>query len=73
MRGAASIQRLGRLWLVLRPLFKEALKADHICGGIECIEPGGLRSEYSGAPRSEMQGNAGGPNEQAYALLECLT
>ena len=27
--------------------FREALKAD-LCGGVECIEPGGLlRSEYS--------------------------
>ena len=44
------IHKPGRLWLVLRSLFKDALKADHISGGIERIEPGGLlRSECSGA------------------------
>ena len=38
----AVIHKPGRLWLVLRSLVKDARKADHICGGIERMEFGGL-------------------------------
>ena len=45
-------------------------KADHICGGFECmaVEVRVKRCQ----PGPKVQGNAGGPNQHAYALLECL-